>query len=243
MTPFGLLFGHFSKTTDYAAHAGGLISGLAIGVLLAWILRGSPLHAAARQRKVLAVTSFILVLSFGGVIATRHDVVTQSRQNLPSMPTSSRTTSSGTGIAPKYRTDESWGPKWNTDADKNRKVKPVLGPTVSFADQGFRGSPAPQSEIEEEQERKTRETFVDSFQRAPECHGITLKLKKPGEADFGLQVFNGIDGRTGRWQYVLYRMDTLGAREYGETSNGPNEVAQSVCSAVRGMADRGGSVE
>jgi hypothetical protein len=100
----------------------------------------------------------------------------------------------------------------------------------------------PQSEIEKEQERKNREFFVNSFQSEPQCHGITLKLKRPGEADFGLQIFKGIDGRTGYWQYVLYRMDTLGAREWGE-ANGLKEVAQSVCSGIRGMADRGGSVE
>jgi membrane associated rhomboid family serine protease len=79
LMPFELLFGHFSKTTDYAAHAGGLASGLAIGVLLVWVLRGSPLERAARQRRVLAVTAFILVLSFGGVIAMRYRVVRQYR--------------------------------------------------------------------------------------------------------------------------------------------------------------------
>ncbi len=58
------------------------MSGLAIGVLLAWILRGSPLDRAARQRGVLAVTAFTLVLSFGGVIAMRYRVVRQYRQRL-----------------------------------------------------------------------------------------------------------------------------------------------------------------
>lgn len=82
LTPFGLLSGHFSQTTDYAAHAGGLVSGLIIGVLLAWVLRCSPLQSAARQRGVLAVTIFILVLSFGGVIAMRYNVVRQYRQRL-----------------------------------------------------------------------------------------------------------------------------------------------------------------
>lgn len=82
LMPFELLFGHFSKTTDYAGHAGGLVSGLAIGVLLVWVLRGSPLERAARQRRVLASTAFVLVLSFGGVIAVRYDVVRQYRQRL-----------------------------------------------------------------------------------------------------------------------------------------------------------------
>jgi membrane associated rhomboid family serine protease len=82
MMPFGLLLGHFDKTTDYAAHLGGLLSGLAIGALLVWVLRGSPLERAARQRRVLAVTAFALVLCFGVVIAVRYDVVRQYRQRL-----------------------------------------------------------------------------------------------------------------------------------------------------------------
>lgn len=82
MTPFGLILGHFDKTTDYAAHLGGLVSGFAIGALLAWVLRSSPMQCAARQRKVLAVTGFALVLSFGGVIVARYDVVRQYRQKL-----------------------------------------------------------------------------------------------------------------------------------------------------------------
>ena len=82
MTPFGLILGHFDKTTDYAAHLGGLVSGLAIGILLAWVLRSSPLERTARQRRVLAATAFALVLSFGGVIALRYDVVRQYRQRI-----------------------------------------------------------------------------------------------------------------------------------------------------------------
>lgn len=77
-----LVDGHVSKRANFAAHAGGLMSGLVIGVLLAWILRGSPLKHAARQRWALAVTSFTLALSFGGVIAMRYNVVRQYRQIL-----------------------------------------------------------------------------------------------------------------------------------------------------------------
>lgn len=82
LTPFGLIIGHFDKTTDYAAHVGGLVSGLAIGALLAWAMRGSPLKCAARQHRVLAAGAFMLVLSFGGVIALRYDVVRQYRQTI-----------------------------------------------------------------------------------------------------------------------------------------------------------------
>jgi hypothetical protein len=140
--------------------------------------------------------------------------------------------------------DTSWTPKWDTAPDKNRKVKSALSPTVSFADQGFRGSPVPQNKSAKEQERKDRESFVESFRGEPQCQGITLKLKNPRDADFGLQVFNGIDGRTGRWQYVVYRMDTLERKAHGEATGGPNTVAKSVCSTIRETAfTQGGSVE
>ena len=80
--PFGLLLGHFDQTTDYAAHLGGLVSGLAIGILLVWIMRGSPLKRTTIEPRALAVTVFALVLSFGAVIAVRYDVVRQYRQRL-----------------------------------------------------------------------------------------------------------------------------------------------------------------
>jgi membrane associated rhomboid family serine protease len=243
MMPFGLLLGHPDKTINYAAHAGGLLSGLAIGVFLAWSLRGPLSQRATRQRWALEITAFILFVSFGGVIAMRHQVVTYDRQGPPSISNWSAN-SSGTLPGLKHWMDMPWEPKWDTNPDKNRKVKSVLTPTVSFAEPGFRGSPAPQNDSEKEQERKSRETFIDSFQSVPQCHGITLKLRKRGDADFALQVFNGIDGRTGRWQYLLYRMDTLGEVERGETTQGPKGVAQSVCSTVLVTAfPRGGSVE
>ncbi len=82
LMPIGLLFGYVSKKVNYAAHAGGIVSGLAIGVLLVWVLRGSPLERATRQRRMLAVTTFTLVLVFGGVIATRYNAVRPYRQSL-----------------------------------------------------------------------------------------------------------------------------------------------------------------
>jgi len=82
LMPFEVVFGHFSKTTDYPAHWGGLASGFAIGVVLAWILRGSPLKIVPRQRRALAVMTFTLVVSFAAVIYMRHDVVRRYRQRL-----------------------------------------------------------------------------------------------------------------------------------------------------------------
>lgn len=61
---------------------------------------------------------------------------------------------SGTTLAAaKYKPGATWQPKWDTAADKGKKEKSVLSPTVSFVDQGFHGSPMPKNEIEKEQER------------------------------------------------------------------------------------------
>ncbi len=82
LIPFQLLSETFSKRTDYAAHAGGLVSGLVIGILLAWVFRSAPLERAACQRRVLAVVAFTRAVSFGGVIAMRYNAVRQYRQGL-----------------------------------------------------------------------------------------------------------------------------------------------------------------
>jgi hypothetical protein len=147
--------------------------------------------------------------------------------------------------AAKRNSDTSWAPKWDTGPDKSRKEKSVLRPTVSFADLGFRGRPVPQNETEKKQAVKIQESFVESFRKEPQCFGITLRLKNAEEADFRLQVFEGIDGRTGRWQWILYRMDTLGEKAHGEgTGEGPNAIVKSVCSTIRDDAfSQGGSVE
>lgn len=103
----------------------------------------------------------------------------------------------------------------------------------------------PQNETEKEQETRDRATFAESFQKEPQCFGITLKLGNPKDADFGLQIFKGIDGRTGRWQWVLYRMDTLGANVNGEaTAVSPNGMVTSVCSSIHDVVfPSGGIVE
>jgi len=145
--------------------------------------------------------------------------------------------------------EANWRPKWDTMPDKSRKEQSILHPVVSFVDEGFHGSPAPQNENEKKQATKNREDFVHSFQSEPACFGITLTLTNPRSADFGLQVFNGIDERKGRWQWVLYRMDTLGAIANGEgtgagTKMGMDGIAQSICSSIHDAAFyRGGRVE
>jgi hypothetical protein len=164
--------------------------------------------------------------------------------------TTSSAASGVTVILPRDKAGKTpWRPNWETTPDKSKRAKSLLSPTVSFADPGFRGSPVPQNEREKKQELKNRGDFVQSFQSEPECFGITLMVKNPGNADFGLQVFNGIDERTGRWQWVVYRMDTLGATETGEatgagTRMGLDATVKSVCSSIHGVVFyRGGRVE
>ena len=160
-------------------------------------------------------------------------------------PNSSDALLSGSEAPVQNTPDTSWKPKWDTSPDKARQAKSALAPTLAFAEQGFRGSPVPQNDRQKQLERKNREIFSESFEDDPECYGITLKLKKPEDADFALQIFEGIYGRTGRWQYVLYQTDTLGERSRGEISGtGAKGLAASVCSTLREVAfAKGGSVE
>jgi hypothetical protein len=142
-----------------------------------------------------------------------------------------------------------WRPKWVTMSDKIKKEKSVLNPTASFLDPGFGGSPVPRNEHEKKKEMKNQEDFVHSFEKARECFGITLKLKNPADTDFGLQIFNDIDGRTGKSQWILYRMDTVQVRSYGEatgagTPMGTDGMVKSVCSSIHDTVSlQGGRVE
>ena len=142
-----------------------------------------------------------------------------------------------------------WQPSWNTMAEKGKQEKTTLIPVVTFADDGFRGSPLPKNGTEKNQAANYREDFVHTFQNEHDCFGITLTLKDPKAADFALQVFNGIDGRTGSLQWVLYRTDTLRASSWGEstgagTKMGMDGVVHSVCTSVHNsISSQGGRVE
>jgi hypothetical protein len=102
----------------------------------------------------------------------------------------------------------------------------------------------PQDERAKKQAQKDQEDFVHTFQSERECFGITLILADPKSTDFSLQLFNGIDERTGRLQWVVYRMDTLELKATGETTGSIGDVAKSVCSSIHdAVSDRGGRVE
>ncbi len=72
--PIGLLWGHISKRTDYAAHVGGILGGLVIGALLAPSFR-PPMERAGRQYGVLRSAAVVLVVLFAIVTQARKDTV------------------------------------------------------------------------------------------------------------------------------------------------------------------------
>jgi len=141
-----------------------------------------------------------------------------------------------------------WQPKWDTKPEKEKTAKPLLTPTLAFVDEGFRGSPMPQAQSEKLQQSKTREDFAQAFRDERACFGVTLILNNSRTADLGIQVFEGIDGRTGRWQWILYRMDTLGAVASGEVTSGQERrldlTVGAVCNSVHdAVTHSGGTVE
>jgi len=134
-------------------------------------------------------------------------------------------------------TGTDWSPKWNTSPDKSRRAKTRLVPTIRFADDGFRGSPVVENQEEKRNNTRSRTAFAQSLQGIPECSGIDLRTGSSDDTDFVLQLFNSIEGRSGRLQWVLYRTDTLGAVAYGEgtgadTKQGQDGITTSVCSSI-----------
>jgi len=127
------------------------------------------------------------------------------------------------------------------------KEKPVLSPTVAFADPGFR-SPVSQNERGKGEGLRNREAFVRSFRSQPECFGVTLLIDNPKNADFGLQTSYDSDGKTARWAFFLFRMDSIRLVGSGNSTGpsisvSPAEMAKSVCSAIReAVSDKGGRV-
>lgn len=90
--------------------------------------------------------------------------------NVPDAPSRS------TQASAHHQVDTSWQPKWDVAPDKGKKEKPALSPIVSFADEGFHGSPIPENEIDKREETKNREAFVESFQREPQCFGFASQV-------------------------------------------------------------------
>lgn len=138
-------------------------------------------------------------------------------------------------------TGTDWRPTWNTAPDNSRKAKSNLVPTVALADDGFHGSPIFKDPQQKMRNAQAREAIVRSLPSIPECSGVTWSVRNTEDTDFVLQIFNGIDGRIDRLQWILYRTDTLGESAHGEgtgasTRMGQDGVMRDVCSIIRNLA-------
>lgn len=139
-----------------------------------------------------------------------------------------------------------WQPDWVTAPDKSKKPKPQLSPTMSFSDDWLGAVPV----LDTAEERKAndkdvraKELFIQAFRSSPECKGVTFERTNPRAADFDVQIFDGIDGRAGRWQWVLYRTDTVERLAFGEEAE-VSLAVKSVCKAVHANVETvGGNVE
>lgn len=147
---------------------------------------------------------------------------------------------------PSPNANTAWHPKWETVPDKNKKAKPRLSPTITFTD-AFLGfvptlDTGEQKKLHE-QDTHQKELFIQAFGRLPECKGVTFIQKNPQAADFDVQIFNGLDGRTGRWQWVLYQTDTTERLAFGEEMD-VDPLTKSVCTALHASVEpTGGRVE
>jgi len=126
---------------------------------------------------------------------------------------------------------DNWQPKWKTAIDKTKPEKPQRSPTLAFAPKGYGGSPISDGASQKAEDLKSKECFIQNFRETPECFGATLMQTKPEGADFAVQVFHGIYGRTGKWQYLLYHTDTGDRTMWGEADTFRG-LTESVCSSV-----------
>jgi membrane associated rhomboid family serine protease len=77
LVPFGVLSGHPSKHTDYAAHVGGVVSGLLVGAALAGTLRLSQAEGVHQQNQLLRFGAVALVAVLAFVTQRRSHAVTE----------------------------------------------------------------------------------------------------------------------------------------------------------------------
>jgi len=147
---------------------------------------------------------------------------------------------------PSSAATSSWRPKWDTVPDKDKKPKPRLSPTITFSDDWLGAVPVLDSDEQKklhEQDVRQKELSIQAFRRLPECKGVTFMQTNPQGADFNFQIFDGLDGRTGKWQWVLYRSDILQRLAFGEETD-VNSLTKSVCTALRtNVEPTGGKVE
>jgi hypothetical protein len=174
-------------------------------------------------------------MTFAITIATLTALLAGACYNTSSPSTAAQRTQQTHPTA--QSTGTNWHPTWDTSPDKSKTEIARLRPTFRLAGDGFRGSPIFENQEQKKKNAQTRETIARSLPSIPECSGIELQPQNSKDAGFVLQLFNGIDGRSGRLQWVLYRADTLGERAHGEgtgadTVMGQIGIAEAVCSAI-----------
>lgn len=147
---------------------------------------------------------------------------------------------------PSNNSTSAWRPSWETVPDKTKKAKEQLSLTLTFTDDWLGVNPILDNDDQKRLHQKDiqqKELFIQAFRSLPECKGITFMRSNPKIADFDVQVFNGLDGRTGKWQWVLYRTDIVERLAYGEEAD-VGGVAKRVCAALHANVEPvGGKVE
>ena len=85
LTPIELLRGKTFEDTNYAAHAGGAVSGFVIGIFFALIFRLPEAKYAVLQRAFLRFAAVALILLFAVVTQARKDTVSRylNAENIP----------------------------------------------------------------------------------------------------------------------------------------------------------------
>jgi hypothetical protein len=139
-----------------------------------------------------------------------------------------------------------WKPGWVTVPDRDKRRKGTLEKTVAFTDDYLGWVPGLKTDDEKkanEKEQALKRDFMATFARIEACHDIVFERSKPQDADFDFQLFDGIDGRAGKYQWVLYRTDVTERLGYGEDAD-LQSVTKSVCDAVRQETEqKGGRIE
>jgi hypothetical protein len=159
---------------------------------------------------------------------TLFDEINRYQINLPSVRAQAASPSASTNSSV-------WRPSWETIPDKTKRPKEHLTPTVAFVDDVLSFTPVLDTDEQKklhELDVSQKDLFVRTLGQVSECNGISFMRTRPRDADFDIQVFNGLDGRTGKWQWVLYRTDITERLGFGEEPD-IKIVARNICLGVR----------
>jgi hypothetical protein len=142
----------------------------------------------------------------------------------------------GCGDATRSRAanESTWQPDWKPFPVESKTPKSQLLSTVSFTDDWLGLVPELNTNEQRalhEKDARLKEQFVEAFRYVPECRGATFMRTKPTSADFDMQIFYGLGGRAGKWQWVLYRTDTGERLAFGEEAS-VDAVAKNVCTTM-----------